>query len=98
MGKLLSELMFLTLFGFCRDEKTLGDAWQGGERISLARLFKYFNDGQLKVPGKISSEDGEVQAHRSKFEGGVLGSSPHTDWGLLTLIVVCGMWYMVCGM
>jgi hypothetical protein len=74
----------------CRDEKVLGDAWDGGDRISLARLFKYFNDHQLKVPGSSSSPPDQqeqqggtgenVEALKSRYKK-ILGSSPHTDWG-----------------
>lgn len=64
---------------------TLQDIAEGGGQISLMRLFHYFN---LQSP--------EVQAHLTRSAGSaepgtggkrLLGSSPHTDWGFLTLIL-----------
>jgi isopenicillin N synthase-like dioxygenase len=61
---------------------TLEDVAQGGERISLMRLFHYFN-----------MQSTEVQEHLSRTAASsagakrLLGSSPHTDWGFLTLIL-----------
>ncbi|CAI2186130.1 11475_t:CDS:10 [Funneliformis geosporum] len=43
----------------------------GGESISLLRLFRYF-------PYKHTDDD--------KSENEKIGSSPHTDWGFLTLV------------
>jgi isopenicillin N synthase-like dioxygenase len=57
------------------DEVSYVDAIAGGETISLMRLFHYFS---LK-PGA----EGEPKPQ--------LGSSPHTDWGFLTVILHDGV-------
>ena len=43
---------------------------EGGEKISLMRLFHYLPYDQ-KIQNKLNN----------------IGSSPHTDWGFLTLIL-----------
>ncbi|KNC86398.1 hypothetical protein SARC_01448 [Sphaeroforma arctica JP610] len=50
---------------------------KGGENISLLRLFHYFPYSQYK-------SDQSVDVER-------IGSSPHTDWGFLTLIMEPGI-------
>ncbi len=66
---------------------------EGGEYISLMRLFHYF--------AKSSSTVKEYEEVHNSDSGSVkkeaLGSSPHTDWGLLTVILqneVTGLQYM----
>lgn len=49
-----------------------------GESISLLRLFHYF--------GNTSGEFRNMGCHEQEIE--CTGSSPHTDWGLLTLILI----------
>mmetsp|Transcript_66903 Transcript_66903/g.160186 ORF Transcript_66903/g.160186 Transcript_66903/m.160186 type:complete len:376 (+) Transcript_66903:82-1209(+) len=72
VGDALVRMFSLDL---CGSEHTLADDWRGGETTHLARLFRYFPDSQL--PESFSKEQ-----YRQ-----VLGSSPHTDWGLLTVIL-----------
>jgi len=50
----------------------LQDIANEGETISIMRLFHYFSSNSLN--------------HTSLNESTTLGSSPHTDWGLLTVI------------
>jgi len=49
---------------------------RGGKEISLLRVFQYF--------GQENSERGEGKSKST------IGSSPHTDWGFLTLILELG--------
>ncbi len=56
------------------DENSLND----GARISLLRLFHYFPKTSMEYQSGITSQLSDVD---------ILGSSPHTDWGLLTLIM-----------
>jgi isopenicillin N synthase-like dioxygenase len=72
VGDALVRMFSLDL---CGDEFVLADAWRGGETTALGRIFRYFSDGQL--PAGFSKEQYEA----------IMGSSPHTDWGLITLIV-----------
>eukprot|EP00406_Dinophysis_acuminata_P036020 CAMPEP_0179379160 /NCGR_PEP_ID=MMETSP0797-20121207/89699_1 /TAXON_ID=47934 /ORGANISM="Dinophysis acuminata, Strain DAEP01" /LENGTH=336 /DNA_ID=CAMNT_0021095237 /DNA_START=21 /DNA_END=1029 /DNA_ORIENTATION=+ len=72
IGNALVRAYSQALYG---DESVLADAWHGGDSLSLSRIFRYFCDADLR--------DG---VDKEAFEA-VLGSSPHTDWGLLTLIV-----------
>jgi isopenicillin N synthase-like dioxygenase len=65
------------------DEMKLGmvnylSAASGGEKISIMRLFHYF-----PTAGVINMEGSHDRA--------LLGSSPHTDWGFLTLIAHDGV-------
>lgn len=55
-----------------KDQQKIDISLENGDKISLMRLFHYFT---------VSPED---QTHSSKT---FLGSSPHTDWGLLTVIL-----------
>mmetsp|Transcript_236 Transcript_236/g.418 ORF Transcript_236/g.418 Transcript_236/m.418 type:complete len:375 (+) Transcript_236:31-1155(+) len=59
----------------CGDEGTLADDWRGGETTHLARLFRYLPLSKLP--------EGFDKDRYSQ----VLGSSAHTDWGLLTIIL-----------
>ena len=66
----LSEVIFQSLrteFG----DYSLRGFEEGGERISLMRLFHYFPANSTSAP----------------IDRQILGSSPHTDWGYLTLIL-----------
>jgi len=60
---------------------SLPDLCRGGERISLLRMFHY------------ASTASEAYTHTCAASGpgkqpqACIGSSPHTDWGLLTLIL-----------
>ena len=58
------------------DENVLFNEFNGGETISIVRLFHYFS---------VKHED-YLDKLRETTEN-YLGSSPHTDWGLLTLII-----------
>mmetsp|Transcript_201 Transcript_201/g.439 ORF Transcript_201/g.439 Transcript_201/m.439 type:complete len:408 (+) Transcript_201:3-1226(+) len=71
LGMLLIRAYSLDLHG---DETVLHKEWAGGDSWSLTRVFRYF---------KSLAEKG------AKVEGESigLGSSPHTDWGLLTFIL-----------
>lgn len=51
----------------------LGLVLDGGDRISIMRLFHYFAKNNDAVVG-----DRQIDS--------IIGSSPHTDWGLLTVI------------
>jgi len=74
IGEALVRAYSLVLYG---DESVLPDSWSGGERISIARVFRYFDEG-VREARRHTSANRETLAS--------LGSSPHTDWGLLTLI------------
>lgn len=50
----------------------------GGEKISLMRIFHYF-------VAEVDSNDSSSGGGAKKVEN--LGSSPHRDWGMLTLIL-----------
>eukprot|EP00927_Polykrikos_kofoidii_P067303 TRINITY_DN62804_c0_g1_i1.p1 TRINITY_DN62804_c0_g1~~TRINITY_DN62804_c0_g1_i1.p1 ORF type:complete len:472 (-),score=48.35 TRINITY_DN62804_c0_g1_i1:68-1483(-) len=77
LATLLIRAYSLDLHG---DETVLLNNWAGGESWSLTRIFRYF---------KSVSEDqsARISALNEKQIG--LGSSPHTDWGLLTFILAC---------
>lgn len=66
---------------------------QGGDTISLLRLFHYFpygdeGDGTCERDGTAggggggdcASSSNESGSSREKSEAGKIGSSPHTDW------------------
>merc|ERR1712110_806550 len=72
VGDLLVKMFSLDLYG---DENVLAEAWKGGETTALGRIFRYFSDARL--PPGFTKEQYDA----------VMGSSPHTDWGLITLIV-----------
>ena len=59
------------------DENVLFNEFNGGETISIVRLFHYFSKTHRDYVDKLQEMDTD----------NYLGSSPHTDWGLLTLIV-----------
>ncbi len=59
-------------------QETIGMKVDGGEYISLMRIFHYFALNNL--PGQSNAD--ETQAPKN-----AIGSSPHTDWGLLTVIL-----------
>jgi isopenicillin N synthase-like dioxygenase len=87
----------LTVQAILGDDTTMLD---GGEKISLMRIFHYFaveaqEQAQEQELGnaegtsthtthKNGNSDGNGNSERKKK---VLGSSPHRDWGLLTLIL-----------
>lgn len=54
-------------------ERELGLTLEGGDRISIMRLFHYFAKDNKEIVG-------------DRDESSIIGSSPHTDWGLLTVI------------
>jgi isopenicillin N synthase-like dioxygenase len=54
-------------------KEDLGLILDGGDRISIMRLFHYFAKSDKSVIGDRAEES-------------IIGSSPHTDWGLLTVI------------
>lgn len=54
-------------------KEELGLILDGGDRISIMRLFHYFAKNNKAIIGDREDED-------------IIGSSPHTDWGLLTVI------------
>jgi isopenicillin N synthase-like dioxygenase len=61
---------------------TLARVAEGGEHISLMRLFHYFNQGSEEVQRHLQgATDASAQEHA------MLGSSLHTDWGFLTVIL-----------
>lgn len=75
---------------------TLKDIVSGaGDTISLMRLFHYFSaESQDNLTAKMgcTSQDGRDQSGEgfitdSKGDKVSIGSSPHTDWGLLTVIM-----------
>lgn len=55
---------------------TLNDYCESGDTISIMRLFKYF-------PYQTAEQRGIEGSDRAK-----IGSSAHTDWGFLTLILM----------
>lgn len=57
---------------------SLSEIAKGGEHISLMRLFHYYNHYSHVVQERL---------HRYPDHSAVLGSSPHTDWGFLTVIL-----------
>lgn len=54
-------------------KEDLGLILDGGDRISIMRLFHYFAKNNKAIIGDRKDES-------------IMGSSPHTDWGLLTVI------------
>lgn len=64
----------------------LDDELPGGDRISLMRVFHYFTnhsgDGYIGDSNNI---------HLQSENKTLTGSSPHTDWGLLTVITYNGV-------
>jgi isopenicillin N synthase-like dioxygenase len=74
----LANLIVLSLIQFRKDHllymKDL--SIDEGEKISLMRLFHYFT---------VSEEEQreQLETHQKRY----VGSSPHTDWGLLTIIL-----------
>lgn len=79
---------------------SLAEVAEGGELISLMRLFHYFHQKSDTVQQHVQRL--KQQAHATGFTAGVgegaqagqpeaqanmLGSSPHTDWGFLTVIL-----------
>ena len=65
----------------------------GGELISLMRIFHYFSAttpplSSAQAPTSASSTSPPPSYNTSSFGQGreLIGSSPHTDWGLLTVI------------
>eukprot|EP01084_Bolivina_argentea_P320675 556441_1 len=71
---LLTKAYSIALYN---DENILFNEFNGGETISIVRLFHYFSI-------KHSAYLDKLQAINTD---NYLGSSPHTDWGLLTLII-----------
>ena len=76
---------------------TLQDQWREmmvcGDEISILRLFHYYNtlsvDTDTDGVGdsvEIDPATGATNPH-SNQQDNILGSSPHTDWGFLTVII-----------
>lgn len=61
-----------------QDEDEFISLCQNGDRISLMRLFHYF-------PQSFADEFKASNPHEQ--DKALIGSSPHTDWGFLTLIL-----------
>ena len=57
----------------------------GGETISLMRIFHYLSNF-TNSPDVFSSTSGVDSLNRT-----IIGSSPHTDWGVLTVITFNGV-------
>lgn len=82
----ISELLVMLLIqGRQREGKHTQIMVAGGAEISIMRLFHYF-------PATTVSSDGNFETGQKsqKWQKDVLGSSPHTDWGLLTIILQTG--------
>jgi isopenicillin N synthase-like dioxygenase len=62
---------------------TLAQIAEGGEHISLMRMFHYFHQGSEEVQRHLH----EGAAGGASLDRALLGSSPHTDWGFLTVIL-----------
>lgn len=60
---------------------SLYDVSNHGEDISIMRLFHYYNVNSQKIYSHVDNADDTG----SKLQ--MLGSSPHTDWGFLTVIL-----------
>lgn len=61
------------------DEMLLPNLWSGSESWNLTRIFRYFSCNSI--------HDSHQKTVASKTER--MGSAPHTDWGLLTVIIAC---------
>lgn len=60
----------------------------GGDKISIMRMFHYFQSADnLEHTDMLSSND---ECTNQTLDNVCLGSSPHTDWGLLTAIIQDG--------
>lgn len=59
-------------------EALRGRVSEGGEEISLMRIFNYFPLSSAKTRASLANTAADVQ---------VLGSAQHTDWGYLTVIM-----------
>jgi len=92
VGKLIGAALARTPGGERLDPRVLA----GGDSISLMRVFHYFSAHE--VPGAVRAGDHtegtEPPEAAAVAAGGtahvnvtVLGSSPHTDWGYLTVIL-----------
>lgn len=71
--------------------KTTNIMVAGGAEISVLRLFHYFPLLSPLVQEALAHSE-----HRGRSQDRILGSSPHTDWGLLTIILqnsVTGLQY-----
>ena len=55
-----------------------GRVSEGGEEISLMRIFNYFPLSSAKTQASLTNTAADVQ---------VLGSAQHTDWGFITVIM-----------
>lgn len=70
------EMIMRALFG--DDDMDIEHMMDGGEKISLMRIFHYF---------VAEAKDEGDSENKNKDKKQILGSSPHRDWGLLTLIL-----------
>ena len=61
---------------------TLNEMADGGEQISLMRMFHYYHRRSYLVQDHLKQQQADEQGAHS-----MLGSSPHTDWGFLTVIL-----------
>mgnify|MGYP001034279999 FL=1 len=59
------------------ETEKIDEILEGGRNISLARVFHYFGDDSDGGGGIEHGDDGRTK----------IGSSPHTDWGFLTIIL-----------
>eukprot|EP01038_Epipyxis_sp_PR26KG_P013925 gene13925-18674_t len=71
----ISKCLTRAIFKY-RNESMVDSLISNGDRISILRLFHYFSSDVMQV-----NSSSEI-INTSK----ILGSSPHTDWGLITLI------------
>ena len=95
VGKLVGGALASAPGGHALDPRAL----LGGDSISLMRVFHYFSAHD--VPGAVHAGRGADEAKETEESGAsvtaaaesrgrnvtVLGSSPHTDWGFLTVIL-----------
>ncbi|KAJ3073813.1 hypothetical protein HK102_005935 [Quaeritorhiza haematococci] len=82
MIKVSEALTRILSLALGKDESYLPQFCEGGDTISLMRMFHYFpysKANELTPPPSASTS-----APGSEFDR--IGSSPHTDWGFLTLI------------
>lgn len=71
-----------------RGAHTLADVAEGGELISLMRMFHYFHQQSAIVQEHVQHVHLTQDAAGEPLKATrLLGSSPHTDWGFLTLIL-----------
>lgn len=73
--------------------RSVADLLRGGEHISLMRLFHYYSRFSPEVQQMVMTQtraasDGALAKESAAPDTlNIIGSSPHTDWGFLTLIM-----------